>query len=114
MENDKQNIKFEVRHSGWLNFQRPPTTGVQLLRTVIRKNNIFVDYVLNEGNVAIEIKGTSRVDRSEIRGLLAYRESYRPEKAIVICNESRARITEGIEVLPWKEALRKLWEGKII
>jgi uncharacterized protein len=78
------------------------------------RQGLEVDFVLNQGTVAIEVKGTRRVDRSEIRGLIAYRESYHPEKAMVFCNETRARITEGIEVLPWKEALNRLWEGKIV
>jgi uncharacterized protein len=77
------------------------------------RQGLEVDFILNQGKVAIEVKGTSRLDRSEIRGLLAYQESYHPEKAIVICNENRARVTEGIEVLPWKEALRKLWDGNL-
>lgn len=78
------------------------------------RQGLEVDFIIDQGRIAVEVKGSSRVDRSDIRGLLSFKEEYRPEKAIVICNEPLARITEGVEILPWKEALSRLWGGTLV
>jgi predicted AAA+ superfamily ATPase len=78
------------------------------------KSRLEVDFVLGGGEVAVEVKGTDRVDRTELRGLRAFVEEQRPRKAIVVCNEPEPRRQEGIDVLPWREFLRRLWGGAIL
>lgn len=41
-----------------------------------------VDFVLNEGQVAIEIKGTREVQSHHLNGLRAFAEEYKPKKAL--------------------------------
>lgn len=84
---------------------------VQFWRT---KSGLEVDFVLGEGEVAVEVKGTSRVDSSELRSLRAFMEDNRPKKAVVVCNEAAPRKVEGIEVLPWRVFLQRLWDGRVI
>jgi len=78
------------------------------------KSGLEVDFVLGNGEVAIEVKGTNRVDSRDLRPLMAFRDEYAPRKTLVVCNESVERIYERIRILPWRVFLRDLWEGKII
>jgi len=85
--------------------------GVHFWRT---KNGLEVDFVLGDGEVAVEVKGASRVDPSDFRSLRAFIEDNRPRHAILVCNERSPRVVEGIEVLPWREFLARLWAGRVL
>lgn len=85
--------------------------GINFWRT---KSGVEVDFILGKGKVAIEIKGTSRVDRSDLKGVFAFKEEYSPKKAMVVCNEKEKRVHGGIEILPWKHFLNELWQGNIL
>ena len=85
--------------------------GINFWRT---KSGLEVDFILGRGEVAIEVKGTSRVDTRDLKPLYAFTEEYSPRKAIVVCNETARRIHGDITIVPWKEFLYDLWEGDII
>lgn len=74
------------------------------------------DFVLGrDGDVALEVKGASRVRRAELRGLRAFVEEHRPRLAIVVCNEDAVRRTaDGIWILPWERFLERLWEDEVV
>lgn len=78
------------------------------------KGGVEVDFVLGKGEVALEVKGSSRVDNNELRAIKTFQETYKPKKTIVVSNEKAARQTAGALVLPWREFLSQLWQGKII
>lgn len=78
------------------------------------KTGFEVDFILGNGEVAVEVKGVSRVDSKDMKPLLAFVEEYSPRKAIVVCNEKTRRVHGKILVLPWREFLDELWEGKIL
>ena len=78
------------------------------------KSGLEVDFILGKGEVAVEVKGTSRVDNSDLRSIRAFQEQYRPRKAVVVSNERAARVSGELVVLPWREFLKQLWSGKII
>lgn len=78
------------------------------------KGGAEVDFVLGKGEVALEVKGSSRVDNNELRAIKTFQETYKPKKTIVVSNEKAARQTAGALVLPWREFLSQLWQGKII
>jgi predicted AAA+ superfamily ATPase len=78
------------------------------------KSGLEVDFILGQGEVAIEIKGTSRVDNTDLRPLKAFIQEYRPAKAFVVCNESAPRVYESIHIVPWRDFLRMLWSGEVI
>src|SRR6185295_19192573 len=85
--------------------------GVHFWRT---KSGLEVDFVLGDGEVAVEVKGTSRVDPADFRSLRAFVADNRPRHAILVCNERAPRLVEGIEILPWREFLARLWGGRIL
>jgi predicted AAA+ superfamily ATPase len=78
------------------------------------KSGQEVDFVLGNGEVAIEVKGSSRVDNRDIRSLNTFTEKYSPRMSLVVCNEREERLHGRIRIMPWKIFLRDLWQGKII
>lgn len=78
------------------------------------KNGLEVDFVLDAGRVAIEIKGAARVDKTNLNGLHAFNEEYKPEKSLLVCNEKEKRLSGKITISPWYIFLKELWAGKII
>ena len=60
-----------------------------------------VDFILNEMEVAIEVKSTSRLHGYHTKGLRALLEEHRLKKALIVSLESEPRKTEdAIEILP--------------
>lgn len=78
------------------------------------KTGLEVDFILGDGEIAVEIKGKSLVDSSDMRALRTFVEEYHPRKAIVVSTERERRVTQGVSVFPWKEFLADLWSRKII
>jgi predicted AAA+ superfamily ATPase len=78
------------------------------------KSGLEVDFVLGQGEVAIEIKGTSRIDRKDMNGLEAFTQACSPKRCIIVCNEKERRLHGKIEILPWEIFLHELWAGKIL
>jgi len=74
-----------------------------------------VDFVLGDGEIAIEVKGSSHVDRKDLRGLKAFEDDHKPRHSILVCTEPDERLTgDGIRILPWSLFLERLWAGEII
>ena len=78
------------------------------------KSGLEVDFVLGNGEVAIEVKGTSRVENKALRAMRAFIDEYTPHKAIVVCNEPAERVVGPIRIVPWKAFLQSLWAGEVI
>ena len=78
------------------------------------KQGVEVDFVLGDGQVAIEVKGTSVPSGQDLQGLRVFRDEYRSRKLILVCNGSQPRLVDGIAILPWREFLERLWAGEII
>jgi len=78
------------------------------------KSGQEVDFILGDGEVAIEVKGASRLDPRELRPLVAFQQEYRPKRACFVSNEREARVVDSIRIYPWREFLEDLWAGQII
>jgi len=78
------------------------------------KSGLEVDFILGQGEVAIEVKGTSRVDHADLRPLKAFIQEYAPASALVVCNERAPRVHEDIRILPWRVFLKMLWSGEVL
>jgi predicted AAA+ superfamily ATPase len=78
------------------------------------KTGMEVDYVLGEGEIAIEVKGSSRVDNKDMNGLEAFMRQHSPKRNILVCNEKAKRLCGKVEILPWEIFLHELWAGKIL
>lgn len=78
------------------------------------KTGLEVDFVLNNAQLAIEVKIDTNPNFSELRGLRAFCNDYQPKHAIVVCPVARARLlgTENnvkILAIPWQDFLKNLW-----
>ena len=74
-----------------------------------------VDFLLGDRVAAIEVKGSRRVHEGDLRGLEALRDDGPVRKSFVVCLEDEPRrIRPGIEVLPWRVFLQKLWAGEMV
>ena len=78
------------------------------------KSGLEIDFVLGDGEVAVEVKGSSRVDDRDLRPLLTFHDLCRPRKVIVVCTEPSPRRKDGVDLLPWREFLARLWAGEIL
>jgi uncharacterized protein len=72
-------------------------------------SNLEVDFVLADGETAIEVKGSEQVQTSHLKGLRAFREEFKPRRCVVVSLEKRSRVVDGIEILPWHQFLDELW-----
>jgi len=96
-----------------LNYRRyrAPDLDVRFWRT---STGLEVDFVLGEMDAALEVKGSARVHEGDLGGLRALRASHRVKRALVVSLEREPRrIDGGIEVLPWRSFVERLWEGQL-
>lgn len=76
------------------------------------KSGLEVDFILADGEIAIEAKGTDRVRGTSLRALRSFAEEFKPRHAIVVCNETEERMVDGIRIVPWQSFLSRLWNGE--
>jgi uncharacterized protein len=77
---------------------------IQFWRT---KSGLEVDFVLDRGRIAIEVK--PRLRQGDLKAMQAFIEEFSPERAIVVSDEPVARRLGNIEVVPWRRFLEDLW-----
>ena len=71
-----------------------------------------VDFILDDGRIAIEAKSTEQINYRHLKGIRAFREEYSPRRSIVVSCDPEPRKTEdGIEILPWRHFLQALAAG---
>jgi predicted AAA+ superfamily ATPase len=73
-----------------------------------------VDFILANGEVAVEVKGVARIDKRDLRSLNAFTEAYSTREAMIVCNEKEARLHGRILIMPWRAFLQQLWGGYIL
>ena len=70
-----------------------------------------VDFLIGD-HTAIEVQGKSHVSDRDLRSLIALKDEETFRDYLCVCMESRPRRTRtGIEVLPFRMFLDRLWEG---
>lgn len=76
------------------------------------KDQMEVDFIINHGELAIEVKGTTQIGAQETKGLRAFIEEHHPKKALLVCQEpKRRKLENGITIIPWQDFLAELWNG---
>lgn len=71
-----------------------------------------VDFILGDKLLAVEVKGSGRVHEADLRPLAALREDGPVRGRVVVCLEKEPRkLSNGVEVWPWRAFLDKLWAG---
>lgn len=78
------------------------------------KTGLEVDFILGKGEVSLEVKGSNRVDKNDLKGSMAFMEEYSPKRTIVVCNEKEKRIYKNVEITPYRMFLKELWDGEVL
>lgn len=78
------------------------------------KTGYEVDFILGDGEVAVEVKSSNKVSRKDMRPLLVFSEEFHPRQATIVCNESEERQSGKVKIIPWALFLKRLWGGEII
>jgi len=74
-----------------------------------------VDFILGDHEIAVEVKATSTANDNHLKGLRTFKEEYKARQYILISLDPRHRKTrDGIDIFPWNEFLKRLWNNKII
>lgn len=66
-----------------------------------------------DDSVAIEARAKSSVGARDLRGLRALREEHLLRRYIAVSLEDRPRTVDGIEILPWRDFIDRLWDGAL-
>lgn len=74
-----------------------------------------VDFIINNMEIAIEVKASPKILTRHLKGLRSLKEDHpNIQRRMVVCLEDKPRITnDKIEILPAKAFARILWEGGI-
>ncbi|OHB76893.1 MAG: hypothetical protein A2Z34_10170 [Planctomycetes bacterium RBG_16_59_8] len=73
-----------------------------------------VDFILGEKDLAVEIKGSSRVHDGDVRSISALLEDGPVKRRCIVCLENEPRrVAKEIEILPWRLFLERLWGGEL-
>lgn len=78
------------------------------------KSGLEVDFILGNGEIAVEVKGSGRIDKRDLYPLNAFLNEFPSTRAFIVCNEKTERIVDQIRIIPYRQFLSDLWEGKII
>jgi predicted AAA+ superfamily ATPase len=90
---------------------RQPDLDLAFWRTA---SGFEVDFVAGELDLAIEVKAGSRVHDGDLRGMRALADEYTVRRLVVVSFETQPRTAAGgIEVLPWRLFLERLWAGDL-
>ena len=74
-----------------------------------------VDLIVGPALLAIECKASLRVTGHDLKGLRAFKEEQRVRRAIVVSREQEPRTTDdGIEIMPWRDFCRLLWDDRLL
>lgn len=72
-----------------------------------------VDFLVGGKTLAIEAKASPRVHEGHTKGLLALAEDGPVKKSLIVCLEREPRtLSNGIEITPWENFVRRLWAGE--
>ena len=94
---------------------RSPDLEVRFWRT---SNKQEVDFILNDKEVALEIKSSSKTALVDCKNLFIVREDGAIKRRILVSFDQQPKILSdrfgAIEILPWREFLQQLWQGLIV
>lgn len=76
------------------------------------RTGLEVDFVIN-GEIAIETKTTRHAAKDDLKGLRAIADEGNFNRRILICDEPRPLVSDGIEIMPWRRFVDELWSGKV-
>lgn len=77
------------------------------------KSGFEVDFIIGD-ILAVEVKAKNQIYSRDLRGIQALQEENKLKHYIIASFEKRARRINNIHILPWKDFLINLWDGKYL
>lgn len=78
-------------------------------------NGQEVDFILGDGQIALEIKSSENPVSDHLKGLRAWKEEFPHSRCILVCRAPAPRKTsDNIMILPWRSFFDQLWNGSLI
>lgn len=100
-----------------LNAYRLLQEGKKSLHFWRTTTGLEVDFIL-DNKVAIEVKLSSDIHTSHLKGLVAFAEEHNPKELITVCNEETPRLFSykgyNIKVFNVPAFLERLWNDEFI
>lgn len=91
---------------------RAPDLDVAYWRTSTGQE---VDFILGDLQVAVECKASHRVHDGDLGGLRALADERRVKHRLFVSLErAPRRLSDGIEIVPWRTFLDRLWGGDLV
>lgn len=82
------------------------------------KSGLEVDFIIDRASVAIEVKISSSIQKDDLKGLIAFQREHNPKKSVLVCIEDVHRHIKTevgvIEIIPFDQFLKHLWNGEIV
>ena len=72
-----------------------------------------VDFIIGD-DIAIEVKSTHKINDKHLKGIRLLMQENICQKYIVISHDPVSRKNDNVEIIFWKDFLKKLWEDKVI
>lgn len=75
------------------------------------KDGAEIDLIVERPGLSIalvEIKSATEVDETDLRHLKAFRAAIPESEAICLSQEALPRVVDGIQILPWRDGMKKL------
>lgn len=76
------------------------------------RTGLEVDFIV-AGEVAIEAKTTRDATARDLKNLRAIADEAPFRHRILVCDEPRERLVDGIQILPWSLFVSRLWSGDL-
>jgi predicted AAA+ superfamily ATPase len=74
-----------------------------------------VDFILGDKELAIEVKGSSRIHEKDTSSLAVLSEDGPVKKRCIVCLENQVRhLPGGIEAIPWQQFVERLWSNEFV
>lgn len=74
-------------------------------------SNTEVDLIIGDMQIAIEFKSATFIRTEHLRGLRSLKSEFNIGRSIVVsCDESFRKTEDGIEIIPWKNFCKLLWQ----
>ncbi|HQL70592.1 MAG TPA: ATP-binding protein, partial [Bacteroidales bacterium] len=75
---------------------------------------IEVDFILGDGEIAIEVKSNENIQSKHVKGLRQFASEYDVKRLIVVSKDPYYRKIDNIEIMPLEKFLQELWSNNII
>ena len=89
---------------------RASDTALRCWRTT---SGFEVDLIVGD-QLGLEVKAAPLVAEGHLKGLRALREGGAVRRLMVVSRDSESRVMDGIDILPWRLFLDRLWSGELV